>query len=341
VTAITKVLLLEVMTIGIAAFPIFAVALVSAIAGRVSRWRASRVDGAPPRRATATPLDAPVDEVRTLSRRELVERAAGLTVLGASAGLVGWGMVRGRHAFEIEEVVVRIDGLPRVLEGYTLAQISDLHVGAFVGERELAEGLSRLEEVRADLVVATGDLLDIDPRHIPTMARALGRVRARDGFFAVVGNHDYYTDAPAIMAALRSVGVGVLDNGGAVVRAGDGGGFALLGVDDYAGARRGEGPKLRRARARVPADCPSILLAHQPDFFHEAAGKVALQLSGHTHGGQVNPIVRPIRLVSPFVSGRYERAGSVLWVNRGFGTTGPPTRIGAPPEITKIVLVGS
>jgi uncharacterized protein len=86
---------------------------------------------------------------------------------------------------------------------------------------------------------------------------------------------------------------------------------------------------------------PRILLAHQPSYFREAAGRVALQLSGHTHGGQINPGFRPADLLMEFVHGRYEREGSTVWVNRGFGVAGPPSRVGAPPEITKIVIVSA
>ncbi|MEO6421079.1 MAG: metallophosphoesterase, partial [Polyangiaceae bacterium] len=233
-------------------------------------------------------------------------------------------------------------GLPRALDGYTIAQISDIHVGLFVGERELREGLSRLAEIKPDLVVATGDLVDIDPSFAPLMARALGALRARDGVAAILGNHDYYTGASKILAALRAVGVNALVNTGVHLRKDDGGGFALLGVDDLSARRSGgPGPSLTKAIAMVPPDAPRILLAHQPRYFLESQGSVALQLSGHTHGGQINPGFRPADLFMEFVAGRYEGDGSTLWVNRGFGVAGPPSRLGAPPEVTKIVLVAA
>jgi predicted MPP superfamily phosphohydrolase len=124
-----------------------------------------------------------------------------------------------------------------------------------------------------------------------------------------------------------------------VLRPSDGGGIILAGVDDFAGARYGhEGPNLDKALAGVP-DAPRILLAHQPQFFKDSRGRVDLQLSGHVHGGQVNPIIRPAEYVLRYVAGRYEESGSTMWVNRGFGTAGPPARLGSPPEITRIVLV--
>jgi predicted MPP superfamily phosphohydrolase len=281
---------------------------------------------------------APVNE----GRRRVLEAGAGLATLGATTAVFGWGMARGRHAFAIEECVARIPGLPRVLEGYTIAQISDLHVGPFVGDRELREGLARVDEVRPDLLVVTGDLVDFDPRYAPLLAHFLAGVRTRDGIVAIPGNHDYYSGVAAVLGAMRSSGVDVLLNAGKMVRPADGGGFALLGVDDlWAPRSGGKGPDLERALAMVAPDAPRILLAHQPKYIEAAAGNVALQLSGHTHGGQVNPGFSLAGLFTPYVSGRYERRGTTLWVNRGFGVAGPPTRIGAPPEVTKVVLVAA
>lgn len=278
----------------------------------------------------------------TMTRRQAVEGLGGLAVLGASASVIGWGATRGRHAFVTEEVVVRIPGLPRALDGYVIGQVSDIHVGNFVQERELAEGLDRLREVKADLIVVTGDLVDFDPSYIPMMVRAFAALTARDGVKTILGNHDYYAGAPQITAALEAAGIDPLVNAGRLIRAGDGGGFALLGVDDAWGGRAGgPGPNLARALAMVPPDAPRILLSHQPSTVDYWAGKVALQLSGHTHGGQINPGFRPADLLMRYVSGRYERAGTTLYVNRGFGVVGPPARVGAPPEVTKIVLVSA
>jgi len=279
---------------------------------------------------------------RPVTRRVAIERIAGLSIFGGTTVALGWGMVRGRHAYVVEEVPVRIAGLPRALDGYTIAQISDLHAGLFVTEREFREGLSRVAEVGADLVVATGDLVDFDPSFVPMMAGALASVRARDGVTAILGNHDWYTGADHVLAGLRAARIRVLENEGVHIRAADGGGFALLGVNDFMAPRLGEeGPSLERALAMVRPDLPRILLAHQPRFFDDAAGSVALQLSGHTHGGQINPGFRPADLLMRFVAGRYEQQGSTLYVNRGFGVAGPPSRVGAPPEVTKIVLVAA
>jgi predicted MPP superfamily phosphohydrolase len=282
------------------------------------------------------PLLPQIVEVPGVTRRQVIEGVYGGAVLATTNGVLGWGAARGRHAFVIEELPVKIAGLPRALDGYTIAQISDLHVGAVVQERELDEGLDRLREVRPDLIVLTGDLVDFDPSFIPLMARKIGALRARDGTFAILGNHDYYTGASEVAAGLREAGVGVLVNQSHVVRDG----FALLGVDDqWAPRLGGVGARLDLALKGLAPELPRILLSHQPDSVERWAGQVALQLSGHTHGGQINPGFRPIDFLTPYVAGRYDVRGTTLWVNRGFGVAGPPARVGSAPEVTKIVLV--
>jgi predicted MPP superfamily phosphohydrolase len=275
-------------------------------------------------------------------RRVAIERALGLTAFGASGAALGWGAVVGRHEFRVEEVVVKLPGWPKALEGYTIAQVSDIHAGLFVGEREVSEGFSRVRDLRPDLVVATGDLLDFDARYAPWIARRLGDLRGRDGVVAVLGNHDYYAGFTLVIPAMRAAGVDVLVNEGRTIRPADGGGFSLLGVDDLWAARSGGvGPDLDRAIAMVKPGAPRVLLAHQPNFLPVARGRVGLQLSGHTHGGQINPGFRPADFVMRYVAGRYEEDGTTLWVNRGFGVAGPPSRIGAPPEVTKVVIVSA
>jgi hypothetical protein len=306
---------------------------------RRARTRTTRVD--PPTDETApAAAPAPAPAAEAIGRRLALTRVGGIGVYGLTGSALGWGMARGRHAFEIDELVVKIPGLPRALDGYTLAQISDIHVGVFVGEREIDEGLARLAEVRADLVVVTGDLVDFETAYAPLLARALGRLRPRDGVVGILGNHDHYAGAAEVVSVMREAGVEILVNRGRVVRPDDGGGFALLGVDDLSSRKRGaRGPSLEAALADVPGDLPRVLLAHQPMYFESTRGQVALQLSGHTHGGQINPGFRPAGMLMRYVAGRYTRAGSTLYVNRGFGVAGPPSRVGAPPEVTKVVLV--
>ncbi len=278
-------------------------------------------------------------------RREALLRIGGGLAWGTSASALGWGMARGRHDYQLVEVPVKIVGLPRALDGYTIVQISDLHIGEWVGEADIARGLEIVTRARGDLLAVTGDLVDFDERLAPMIAERIARIAPRDGVVGILGNHDYYSDAAAVRSALSAAGVDMLVNERRIMRAGDGGGFALIGLDDYYGLRYGAtGPDLTGTLAKLTdaaKDLPRILLAHQPRQFDESAGQVALQLSGHTHGLQMNFAAVVGRMSQRYVAGRYEKNGSVLWVNSGFGVTGPPSRVGVPPEITKIVLVAA
>jgi uncharacterized protein len=314
--------------LAMAAIPIGLVLALSWLAGRVATKSWTRNAGASP--------GAP------MSRRQVVEATTGVAILGATGSMLGWGMVRGRHAFELREVPVRIAALPCVLDGYVIVQVSDIHAGMYVGERELNEGLDRVREARPDLLVVTGDIVDFDAACAPLVARKLADVAPRDGVTAILGNHDYYADEEEVLAALRAAGVATLVDEGRVIRPHDRGGFALLGVDDRWSVRYGRaGPRLDRATAMVPPELARILLSHQPPTVDRWAGQVALQLSGHTHGGQINPGFCPANTFLKYVAGSYGVRGTTLYVNRGFGTVATPSRVGAPPEITRFVLVAA
>jgi hypothetical protein len=277
-----------------------------------------------------------------MTRRQLVEAVGGVAMIGATGSTLAWGSLVGRHEYEIVELPVRMAALPRALDGYVIAQVSDLHTGMYVGERDLDAGFERARAAKPDLLVVTGDMVDFDPAYAPLVARKLAQIAPRDGIFACLGNHDYYAGWEVVVATLQAAGIKMLVNEGAVIRPRDGGGFALLGVDDrWAGRYDGVGPRIDTAIATVPAALPRILLSHQPATIERWPGKVALQLSGHTHGGQINPGFRPADFFMTYVAGLYRVGGTSLYVNRGFGTVGPPSRVGAPPEVTRIVLVAA
>lgn len=333
-------LMLGLVTLLLAGIPIGAMRATLWAFDRFSSHRRSVLAEEP--RPPGTPPSPRPSAGDAMTRRQMAEGVGGVAMLGAVGSMLGWGMVRGRHAFELKDFAVRVAGLPRTLDGYTIAQISDLHGGTYTGERELREGLARVREARADLVVVTGDLVDFDPSYAPLVARAIADLSPPDGVAAVLGNHDYYTGADRVLSALRAAGISALVDEGRVIRARDAGGFALLGVDDLWAVRyRRAGPRLNRALAMVPPNRPRILLSHQPRTVEEWAGRVDLQLSGHTHGGQINPGFCPVALFLDYVAGPYRVGGTTLYVNRGFGTVGPPSRVGAPPEVTRIVLVAA
>jgi predicted MPP superfamily phosphohydrolase len=319
-------LIVVLMTLAMAAVPIAVM--------RVVGWLAERI--AKRRRPAAPPPEG------VMTRRQVVEAVGGVAMIGVTGATLGWGAIWGRHEFELVELPVRIAALPRALDGYVIAQVSDLHAGTYIGERELDEGFERVRRAKPDLVVVTGDMIDFDPAYAPLVARKLAELAPRDGVYACLGNHDYYTGWDEVVASLSAAGIHTLVNEGTVIRPRDGGGFALLGVDDRWGGRYGSpGPRLDDALSTVPGSLPRILLSHQPVTVDRWPGKVALQLSGHTHGGQINPGFRPVDLFMSYVAGLYRVGGTTLYVNRGFGTVGPPSRVGAPPEVTRIVLVAA
>jgi len=301
---------------------------------RVASWCAARLV----RARQTTPLH---DRPASAERRIALEGLAGGAAFVGSGALLGWGSVRGRYDWSIEEVPIRMARLPRELDGFTIVQISDIHVGPFVTERELRMGLGLLDRVRPDLIAVTGDIIDAQRAYIPLAARTLGALRARHGVVCIPGNHDHYTGVHEVLGALGAAGLEVLMNRAKIIPSARGA-FAILGVDDLwpVEARGGAPPDIVSALAGVPKDAAKVLLAHQPRYVATAAAfGIDLQLSGHTHGGQVNPGVTPLGWFTRYVAGHYDVRGTQLYVNRGFGTVGPPTRVGAPPEITKIVLV--
>jgi uncharacterized protein len=318
--------------------------LVARLGARLAK-RGEPAAAATPPAATATP-PAPVE----VPRRVFLTRAAASSALLIGSGSSLYGALKGRHDYSIEDVPVVVPGLRSAFSGFTIAQLSDVHIGVYVGEPELAIAEELLRQSKPDLIVLTGDLLDNDPNLAPKLGWFVRRLAplARHGVVAITGNHDFFAGVDEVASALTRGGARILRNEGLVI--GDAaGGFSLLGVDDVWARRSGGGPDLARAVTSLPRlgggvaparDLPRVLLCHNPSFFAEAAGEVALQVSGHTHGGQVNLGVRPADYVLPggWVAGRYERSGSLLYVNRGFGTVGPPARVGAPPEVTRLVL---
>jgi predicted MPP superfamily phosphohydrolase len=285
-----------------------------------------------------------------LPRRAFIAQAAAGSafLIGSSSSL--YGALSGRHDYSIEEVPLKIPGLKRQLDGFSIVQLSDVHIGVFVGDAELATAESLVRQAKPDLVVLTGDLLDNDARLAHRLARFVRRLEplAKYGVVAITGNHDFYAGIGAYESAIRGGGGRLLRNQAEIIGDADAG-FALLGVDDVWARRQGGGPDLERAVRGLPRlngklapaqDLPRILLCHNPSYFKQAAGRVAAQLSGHTHGGQVNVGIRPADYLLPggWVAGEYQLNGSQLYVNRGFGVVGPPARVGAAPEVTRIVL---
>lgn len=273
-------------------------------------------------------------------RRETLARIGGGVAIAAAAVPLARGVYK-RFDYDVVELPIRIAKLPRTLDGFTIAQISDIHIGVYLGERELRRAEDTIASFKADLVVMTGDLVHLRPEYLPRgidWVRRLG-TRARHGSLSILGNHEYYVGRAAVLEGFRRAGLPMLVNESRII---DGIGFGAVD-DHFARSRGAEGPNFDAALAGLPVDGPRILLCHQPQAFGEVAGRIDLQLSGHTHGGQIGPIgpVVASALYRGRCAGLYRSEGSALYVNRGFGTSGPPSRVAVRPEITKIVLLSA
>ncbi|HVZ72118.1 MAG TPA: metallophosphoesterase [Polyangia bacterium] len=243
------------------------------------------------------------------------------------------------HRVRIKRRDVTIAGLPAAFDGYRIVQLSDLHCGPFASGRRVARWVKRANRLEGDLVAVTGDLIASGPAFVRTVARELGALAARDGVFAVMGNHDYFVEGEVMADALDEAGLAVLRNRGASLTRGDARLF-VAGVDDTWTGRH----DVARALEERPEGVTTVLLAHDPALFPEAVERgVDLTLSGHTHGGQLGvPFATRrwnlARLVTPFTTGVYRTGNSTLYVNNGLGTTGLPIRLLVPPEIAVITL---
>jgi len=271
-----------------------------------------------------------------LAVRAGVPPLASWSLAGTVALVMGADAVSGRP--RLRRRVVRVPDLPPELEGYRIGHLSDVHCGPHVPAERVASWVERLNALELDLMTVTGDLITHGSSYVDAVARALGGLRAKDGVYACMGNHDYFTDGEHLVRQLERNGLTVLRNAGRVLSRGEAR-LYVAGVDDTWTSRH----DVDQALAARPEGVPTVLLAHDPDLFPEAqAHEVELTLSGHTHGGQLGvpgvPRLSLGRFVTVWVAGMYRKGRSWLYVNRGAGTTGPPARLGAPPELAVITL---
>jgi predicted MPP superfamily phosphohydrolase len=291
-------------------------------------WR--RVDGWRRSRAGASPVSP--------ERRQFLARAA---VGGAGLVAAGFSAYGVRRAFAppvIDEVSVRLPRLHRAFDGLRIVQVSDVHIGDVLGRPFLEDMVRRCNALKPDLVAVTGDLVDgrVD-RLAPTIS-ALQDLRSRWGTYFITGNHEYYSGDLEWCAALERMGLTVLRNRTVTLRDGDAR-LDLVGVDDYGQRERARGWDLGAAVAGRDPEHPAVLLAHQPRAVEDGVEKgIGLQLSGHTHGGQMFPITGLVTALWTYSAGLYRVGDGHVYVNRGTGFWGPPMRIGSPPEIAAITL---
>jgi predicted MPP superfamily phosphohydrolase len=260
--------------------------------------------------------------------------AGGAAIAGAVA--LRSGLRPPRH----KRVEIELERWPRALDRFRIVQITDIHIGKILGRRFAEHVVGRVNDLAPDLIVVTGDLADGEARELAADVAPFGRLRARHGAFFVTGNHDHYSGVVAWVAKAGELGMRTLRNERVEIREGDAI-FDLVGVDDHRGSMVGDDGRADLPSALAGRDVrrPAILLAHDPSTFREASKlDIDLQISGHTHGGQIWPFGYIVRLAIPFVAGHYSRNGSQLYVSRGTGFWGPPMRLFAPSEITELVI---
>jgi hypothetical protein len=269
----------------------------------------------------------------------------------ASAALVGgalaWGFTAGQARVDRSRVRIVLPGLSPRLAGLRIVQASDLHIGNGLEGARLDRMVERIHALDPDLVVLTGDLFDFDPSVVEEGARRLGRLRARHGVYAILGNHDIRVGAERIASALARHAPGIRLLRDESVRLPVAEPLYLAGVEDPGNdwsARGVELPALARLAALRPADGPTLLLAHRPEHFAQAARlRFPLVIAGHTHGGQL-ALPTPgghwnlARLVTRYTRGLYRAGDTVMYVNRGLGVGGPALRFNCPRELATLEL---
>jgi predicted MPP superfamily phosphohydrolase len=266
--------------------------------------------------------------------------AAAVPLLAALSTLVG--LLNARRLARVKSVDVPIADLPASLYGFTIVQITDIHIGPTIKRRHLDAIVDAVNDLDADMIAVTGDLVDGSVRHLSEHTQPMARLTARHGAYFVTGNHEYYSGAVGWIAELRRLGLRVLMNEHVVLQH-DGAHVVVAGVTDFSAhhfdpAQRSDPAA---AIAGAPADAGvKLLLAHQPrSAFAAAPAGFDLQLSGHTHGGQFLPWNFFVRLQQPFTAGLHRLGTLWVYTSRGTGYWGPPKRLGAPSEITHLRLV--
>jgi len=268
------------------------------------------------------------------SRRKFFKKSLDISSLLVATSLSARAMYEARFV-KLERVKVKIKNLK---QGYKIVQLSDVHIGGLIDATFISKIVQRVNILQPDIVVITGDLVDIDVAKAKDALSEFKGLQSKYGTYFVVGNHEYFHNIDKIIATVKSLGIKVLENENVYIGE-EGKGFNLAGVYDVFGYRiKYKMPNIYEA-LEGKKDAPTVLLAHQPRYIEEVKKGVDLMLSGHTHGGQLYPFRFLVKLQQPYVSGLHQHNKDLqIYVNKGTGFWGPPMRLGASSEITEILL---
>ncbi|MCI5125208.1 MAG: metallophosphoesterase [Candidatus Electrothrix sp. AR5] len=262
--------------------------------------------------------------------------SASVLVLGVST----FGVKKCLDPPTVNRLPVKLTGLPPGFKGFSIVQISDIHIGAMSMRTELAEIVTIVNNLQPDLVAITGDLVDGDVTELAGELAPLAQLNARHGVFFVTGNHEYYSGVEEWLSEIEQLGITVLHNTNIAIRR-EKEAITLAGVTDHNAVKFGKkhAPNFTKALGGIAKTSKVILLAHQPRAVKEAAPYgVDLVLSGHMHGGQIWPFNYLAPLQQPYLKGFYRHKETLLYVNQGTGYWGPPMRVGTYKEITEFIL---
>ncbi len=267
-------------------------------------------------------------------RRKFFKTSLDVSSFAVASSMSASGIYEARHV-ELEKVEIKIDKLKKE---YKIVQISDIHIGGLIDKEFMKEIVNRINACEPDLVVITGDLVDIEINKAKETMNELKNLTSKYGTYYIVGNHEYFHEIEKIIESVKSLNIRVLENENVFVGE-ENEGFNLAGVYDIFGYRAKKYmPDIAKA-LKDKRDAPTILLAHQPRFLEEVTSGVDLVLSGHTHGGQIYPFRFLVKLQQPYISGLHQHNDKLqIYVNKGTGFWGPPMRLGASAEITEIIL---
>ncbi|MCX5248482.1 metallophosphoesterase [Streptomyces sp. NBC_00201] len=269
------------------------------------------------------------------SRRLFVSRVVAGAAAAAAVGTVGYGTYGVLRGPSVKRVTVPLAKLPRAAHGYRIAVVSDIHLGPILGRGFAQKVVDTINSTQPDIVAVVGDLVDGSVKNLGPAAAPLAQLNAPSYF--VTGNHEYFSGAEQWVEEVRRLGLHPLENARTELPW-----FDLAGVNDIAGESEGQGPDFAKALGDRDTARACVLLAHQPVQIHDAVRHgVDLQLSGHTHGGQLWPGSFVAAAANPTVAGLERYGDTQLYVSRGAGAWGPPTRVGAPSDITVIELAST